>query len=106
MNKYIKAIRENICSICIDSDENGICTLSNNEICAVEHHFPKIIEVINDNDTENIDELVTVLREEVCSECNSQNEEGTCNLRDDANCSLDRYFPVIAETIRKVEAEN
>ncbi len=105
MNKYIQAIRENICSICVDSDENGVCTLSNKEICAVEHHFPKMIDVINNNETESTDELIVLLREQVCAECNSQNTEGNCNLRDDANCSLDRYFPIIAETIRKVDSE-
>jgi hypothetical protein len=44
------------------------------------------------------------LKEKVCKECRTQDENGNCYLREDANCSLDRYFSVIVETIQKVDA--
>jgi hypothetical protein len=39
----------------------------------------------------------------VCSHCRTQDDSGNCNLREDSNCSLDRYFPVIVETIKRVD---
>lgn len=70
MNKYFKAIKENICAICVDSDDNRI------------YH--------------------QMLRDEICSKCKTSEGE-YCYLREDANCSLDRYFPLIVETIKKVD---
>ena len=45
-----------------------------------------------------------ILKEQVCSDCKTRDTEGYCFLKDDANCSLDRYFPIIVETIQKVDA--
>lgn len=103
MNKYIKAIRENICAICVDSDESGKCTLNEKETCAVEFYFPRIIEIIHGSDAEDLEGLREKLRDAVCAECRTQEKDGHCYLREDANCSLDRYFSLIVETIQKVD---
>ncbi|MBU0560947.1 MAG: hypothetical protein KKD86_05400 [Bacteroidetes bacterium] len=104
MEKYIKAIRENICSICVDSSEEGECTLTNQEICAVENYLPKIIEIIHGSNGDNFDEIYSKLREDICEECYAKSEDGECYLREDKNCSLDRYFPLIIEVVQKVDA--
>lgn len=102
MNKYIKAIRENICSICVDSSEDGECTLTEKEICAVEQYFPKILEVVHSTNSSDIKDYEQKLREVICVDCRAQ-ENGDCYLREDSNCSLDRYFSLIVETIKKVD---
>lgn len=102
MNKYIKAIRENICSICVDSSESGECTLNEKESCAVEQFFPKILEVVHSIDSDDIKDYERKLREVVCEKCRAS-ENGDCYLREDSNCSLDRYFSIIVETIKKVD---
>jgi hypothetical protein len=106
MDKYIKAIRENICSICVDSSEEGDCTLTKEEICAVEQFFPQILEVVQNTDSEYVEDYYHKLKDVVCKDCKARDEEGRCYLREDANCSLDRYFSLIVETIKKVDAES
>ena len=103
MDKYLKAIKQNVCSICVDSNEKGGCTLNEKETCAVELYLSQIIEVVHNADSENMHELQNKLRETVCAQCRAQ-EGGNCYLREDANCSLDRYFSLIAETIQRVDA--
>ena len=103
MNKYIKAIRENICSICVDSNEDGDCTLNQKEICAVEHFLPEIVDVIHSVDSDEIKDYEEKLREKVCNDCRAS-QDGDCYLREDSNCSLDRYFALIVETVQKVDA--
>ncbi|MCX6173317.1 MAG: hypothetical protein NTZ27_00985 [Ignavibacteriales bacterium] len=103
MDKYLKALKQNVCSICVDSNEKGGCTLNEKETCAVELYLTKIVEVIHSTDDADIKELHNKLRETVCVECRAQ-ESGNCYLREDANCSLDRYFSLIVETIQKVDA--
>lgn len=103
MDKYFNAIKENICAICVDSDDKGKCTLSKHETCAVEFYLPKIIRIIHSIDSDDNHIYHQMLRDEICSKCKTSEGE-YCYLREDANCSLDRYFPLIVETIKKVDA--
>ncbi|MCU7490063.1 MAG: hypothetical protein ACM3UR_16060 [Bacteroidota bacterium] len=103
MDKYLKAIRQNICSICADSNDLGKCSLTQDEVCALEAYLPQIVEIVHSIDSSDIQDYVNVLRREVCSECRTQEENGYCYLREDVNCSLDRYFPLIVETIQKAD---
>ncbi|MFH1196030.1 MAG: hypothetical protein V1720_09970 [bacterium] len=104
MEKYLKAIRENICSICVDSDEKGDCKLTDNEICAVESFFPQILEIVHRSNGEDYDVYTKALKEEVCKKCRASEDGEYCYLREDSNCALDRYFPLIIEIIQKVDA--
>jgi hypothetical protein len=105
MQKYISAVRENICKICVDSTTDGDCTLSKNEFCAVEMYLPQIVEVVHKTNSEYVEDHYKTLKETICAECKTRDSYGNCFLKDDANCSLDRYFPIIVETIQKVDAK-
>jgi hypothetical protein len=104
MQRYIDAIRKNVCSICVDSTDEGECTLSTKELCAVEYYFPKILEVVHSIDSEDLEVYHEKLKDTICAECAASGDKDHCYLRDDANCSLDRYFSIIVETIKKVDA--
>ena len=103
MDKYLKAIKQNICSICVDSNEKGGCTLNEKESCAMELFLPRIVDLVHSIDSDNIIEYRNKLRETICADCRAR-ENGNCYLREDANCSLDRYFPLIVEIIQKVDS--
>ncbi|PKL82495.1 MAG: hypothetical protein CVV24_09820 [Ignavibacteriae bacterium HGW-Ignavibacteriae-3] len=103
MDNYLKALKQNVCSICVDSNAKGGCTLNEKETCAVELFLPEIVNVIHSSHSEDFRELYLELQETVCVKCRTQ-EDGNCYLREDANCSLDRYFSLIVETIQKVDA--
>ncbi len=105
MDKYLKAIKQNVCSICVDSDENGRCKLNTEENCAVEFYLPQILEIVVNSKSEDTRQLQSELHEKVCINCISEGD-GNCYLREDANCALDRYFSLIVETIRKTSKEN
>ncbi len=104
MDKYLSAIKENICSICVDSTEKGNCTLNEKEVCAVQYFLPQIVDVVHSLDSEYLDDYYNELKDNVCKECRAAESEGNCYLREDSNCSLDRYFSLIVETIKKVDA--
>ncbi len=103
MQKYINAIRENICSICADSSETGDCLLSNDEFCAIEVHLNKIIEIVLNNPVAEESDLFNLLKDEICKNCAPKNSKGQCVVKADSNCTLDKYFAVIIRTIRKLQ---
>ena len=43
------------------------------------------------------------LRLITCAECGYQTVTGNCRLREDVDCALDRYFPLIIEAIEAVD---
>jgi hypothetical protein len=100
MDKYLKAVKQNVCSICVDSNELGGCTLTSKETCAVELYLPQIVEIVNNSTHDNLQTIHNRLHDTICGHCRNE-ENGKCFLRDDANCSLDRYFNLIIETIQK-----
>lgn len=103
MSKYIEAVRKNICSICVDSSNTGECQLNEKELCAVEQFLPQIVEVIHTTETDEYEKHYQNLKNKVCKDCRAAEEGGNCYLREDANCSLDRYFHLIVDTIQKVD---
>jgi hypothetical protein len=103
MDKYLKAIKQNVCAICVDSTDKGNCTLAKHETCAVEFYLPLITDIVHSIDSEDIYEYRLKVNQQICHNCRAQNEDGHCYLHEDANCSLDRYFSVIVETIKKID---
>lgn len=103
IDKYLKAVKENICSICVDSNTEGGCTLTDKEKCAVEIFLPEIIDIIHNSSSDDIYDLHQALREKVCTECRTSEDKDNCYLRNDSNCALDRYYSLIVETVHKVD---
>jgi hypothetical protein len=101
MNNSIEAIRDKVCSICVDSTDDGLCSLRNDEICAIEFHYKKLVELVERIDSENIRDYSGEMKKILCAECYLTDGEEKCTLRDDANCALERYFPLIVQTIRE-----
>ncbi len=101
MDTYLKAIREKVCSICVDSDENGKCKMTDDESCAVELYIDKIVDVVHSVQSDKVSDYVDALHQKICVECRGSSER--CNLRLDVNCSLDRYFPLIVDVIQNVD---
>lgn len=103
MQKYIKAVKENVCSICVDSDDAGHCTLTSKETCAVQAFLPQIVDIVHNSGTDDIQIYKEKVHETICKNCKAEDAAGYCYLREDVNCSVDRYFRFIVETIQNVD---
>ncbi len=102
--QYLQAIRQRVCARCIDTDGKGNCMLHYNEFCAVEEFLPEIIRSIQKVTSDKVEDYVVELRNFVCTECRHQTENGTCIVRNNLDCGLDRYFPLIIEAVEEVDA--
>ncbi len=104
MEKYLKAIENNICKMCIDSNDEGKCVLSISEKCAVELYLPQIVEIVHELGNDDYDMHYKKFKTEICVNCKARDEKGFCYLKENSNCALDRYYAVIEETIKKVDS--
>ncbi len=69
----------------------------------VEIYLPQVVEVVESVDSWLMDDYVDALREKVCAFCENS-ESGFCALRLQADCAPDRYFMLVADAIKEVDA--
>src|SRR3989338_1788285 len=100
---YRRAIQKKVCEHCIDLAENGHCVLTGERQCGVELYLDKIVSIVHSVKSQNLQDYVRVLREQVCASCKNQNPDGSCRLRGEADCGLDRYFALVVEAIEEVD---
>ena len=101
--EYREALHAKICSRCADGDGTGACRIAPGRTCAIETHFERIIASVNSVYSPSIEPYEEQLRKRVCGVCREQAADGTCRLRDEVDCALDRYFPLIVQVIEETQ---
>ena len=106
LDEYWQMMRSRICHRCIDGDAAGVCHLPGGEnSCTIKHFLPEIVMTVANTHAEDIEVYVGALRRNVCTLCDWQNEDLTCNKRDDLECALDRYYPLVLQVIEAVRTQ-
>lgn len=103
--RYLQEIRQRICLKCIDRTPSGICVTVTFDSCAINRFLPEIINVVLTTKGPALEAYVKELRENVCVRCEHQSPDGICDTRDDLECALDRYFPLVVEAILDVSGK-
>jgi hypothetical protein len=104
LQQYWQVIQEKICHRCIDGDGEGNCRLPIGEECALKSFLPQIVMTIANVKSGSIDTYVNVLRRNVCILCDHQSPGMICKKRNDLECALDRYYPLVVEIVETVRA--
>ena len=102
MSKTIEQrLREKICPNCVRRTRDGGCSLPEDRPCSLFANLDEIIEIVRQTRSSQIDPFVNTLRERVCGACHFQDDHGQCPCRQDVDCALDTYYPLIVEEIEK-----
>lgn len=96
-----QALRQKICGVCIDRNVDGTCSLNERNECALFAKFPRIAAAISRVQSDQLDDYVAAIREDICANCVEQHDDGTCKPRDEGRCVLDRYLPLIVDAIEE-----
>jgi hypothetical protein len=99
INRYWEAVQANVCAHCIDSDGKGVCRLAGDIGCGLKRYFPDVVDTVLSVQSDKLGPYVTALRENVCAVCDHQLKDGACLIRTEVDCGLDRYFPIVVESI-------
>lgn len=102
---YWEAIQENVCPRCLDGDGKGNCRLPVDQECMLKSFLPQIVMTISNVKSDSMDAYIAALRRHVCILCDHQTSDLKCKKREDLECALDRYFPVLVEIIETVRTE-
>lgn len=94
-------LREKICPNCVRRTSDGGCSLPADRPCSLFANLDEIVRIVRETRSRKIDPYVDTLRERVCGACHFQNDHGRCPCREDVDCALDTYYPLIVEEIEK-----
>ena len=105
LQQYWDVIQSKICPRCVDGDGEGNCRLPVDEECALKSFLPQIVMTVANVKSDSIDAYVAALRRHVCILCEHQQANMACKKRNDLECALDRYYPLVVEIIETIRAE-
>ena len=99
-------VRSRICGVCSDRTLEGGCGLEGGGLeepggCALFRLFPEVAKAIQSTSSDDIGDYIAAIRENVCSVCNEQAADGTCEARDQVRCALDAYLLLIVQIIEE-----
>jgi hypothetical protein len=101
--EYWDALQAKICARCADGNGEGGCLIAPGRTCALKTHLPQILEAVNSVYSSSIAPYEEQLRKKVCGVCTVAAADGSCRLRDDVECALDRYFPLIVQVLEETQ---
>jgi hypothetical protein len=105
LQPYWQAIQQKICHRCLDGDGEGNCRLPLGEECALKSFLPEMVATIANVKSTTMDAYIASLRRHVCILCDHQQTDMACKKRNDLECALDRYYPLVVEIVETVRAE-
>ena len=100
MDELEATIRRRVCAVCRERTAEGICGRDEPIRCSLFALFPLVVEAVMATESENAQDYVDAIRENVCSVCIDQRLDGSCPQREEAACSLDGY---LSEVIAAIE---
>jgi hypothetical protein len=93
------ALRGRICPTCVRYTSSGGCSLPKDRPCSLFENLEKVVDIVTRTHCERIDPYIDVLRDEVCAACHFEDDHGSCPCRNNLDCALDTYYPLIVEVV-------
>ncbi|MEO8371726.1 MAG: hypothetical protein ABI806_21235 [Candidatus Solibacter sp.] len=87
--------------MCTERTVEGECGLEQPSSCAMFQLFPRVAQAIQSVNSNEIQPYIDAIRRDVCSVCQEQTLDGSCETRRQVNCSLDAYLVLVVEAIEE-----
>jgi hypothetical protein len=94
-------VRNRICQVCTARTVEGDCGLEEPSSCALFRLFPQVAQAIQSVTSDDIQQYVDAIRRNVCSVCVDQAHDGSCETRQQVQCSLDAYLLLVVDAIEE-----
>ena len=99
---YVEAVKKYVCDHCEDMGEDGVCHTKDPQGCGIFRSLPELVRIARELHELKIEPYVKAVRQHVCSQCRDSSATGQCEIRDQLDCGLDRYLPLVIEAIEEV----
>lgn len=96
-----KIIRDQVCRVCSDRKVDNTCGLEDPGRCALFRMFPQVARAVQSTHSDDIRDYIQAIRDQVCSVCEEQAADGSCETRESVACALDAYLLLIVDAIEE-----
>jgi hypothetical protein len=96
-----EALRRRVCSICLDSDDEGRCALAGSRSCAMQDQLVALVDTVRNVTRRGDNRYAAAVDEQVCTRCPDRDPGGRCQLRDQGRCAVAVYLPLIVEAFQQ-----
>ncbi len=104
--QYWEAIEKRVFRACIDEkDGAGNLRFNTEDQCIIKRFLPKIVDAVSCVKSDTIDPYIEEIRRKVCTQCEYIKPDGSCDVKERADCCLDRYLVLIVRAIEEAEQE-
>ena len=97
-SEYLAAIRNYVCSRCVERPPEGPPCFPHGKICGIELHLPEMLDSIHRCNSRSIEPYLDETHAHVCSSCAHRNGE-------QCPCPMDRLHVLLVEAVEEVDAE-
>ena len=97
-------VRNRICGVCTERTAGGECGLEIPASCALFRLFPQVAQAIQAVKSDDIHQYIDAIRRNVCTVCEEQARDGSCEMRQQVQCSLDAYLLLVVDAIEEATA--
>ena len=94
-------VRNRICKLCTERTIDGDCNLETPSNCALFRLFPQVALAIQSVESNDIQPYIDAIRRNVCSVCQDQASDGSCETRRQVQCALDAYLLLVVDAIEE-----
>jgi len=94
-------VRNKICKLCTERTVSGECGLEEPSACALFRLFPQVAQAIQSVQSDDVGPYIEAIRRNVCSVCNEQAPDGSCETRQLVQCALDAYLLLVVDAIEE-----
>ncbi len=94
-------VRNRICKVCTERTADGQCGLEQPSSCALFRLFPQVAQAIQSVNSDDIQQYINAIRQNVCSACADQAADGSCETRQQVRCALDAYLLLVVDAIEE-----
>ena len=96
LKDYLTAVREQVCSKCIERPPGGPPCAPLGKKCPVEMHFIRYLDAIHEVDSPTVGPYIDKLHDRVCSRCERRRP-------DNCPCPLDYLLVLMVQAIESVD---
>jgi hypothetical protein len=101
INELEAIVRAKICGVCSDRSLSGECGRENPDTCMLFRLFPQVAYAIQSTHSSDIRHYVDKIRQSVCSVCESEMTDHSCDERAQVRCALDAYLMLVVDAIEE-----
>jgi len=99
-------VRSRICGVCSERKTDATCGLEDPGECALFRLFPEVAAAIQNTHSDNLEDYINAIRQNVCTVCTAQESDASCGLRQQVQCALDAYLLLVVEVIEEATGKD